>query len=131
MEKKIILDASGAFENRHIRFVGDAGWIKFSENYGIFDAEPKSLLKLRGKNFGTGWTPGGHVGNFLDCMKTRKRTACHPENSHRATTISHLSNLCARLGRDLNYDPVKEKFINDPAADRMLSRAIRGPYTLS
>ena len=129
--KKIILDASGAFEDRHIRFVGDEGWIKFSENYGIFDAEPKSLLKLRGKNFGIGWNTDGHVGNFLACMKTRQRTVCSPESSHRATSISHIANLCARLGRDLKYDPVKERFINDPAADRMLSRAIRAPYTLS
>ena len=129
--RKIIIDASGGFSDRHICFIGDEGWIKFSEHNGIFDAEPKSLLKLRGKNFGIGWNSGGHVENFLTSMKTRQRTVCHPENSHRATTISHLSNLCARLGRDLNYDPVKEKFINDPAADRMLSRAIRGPYTLA
>ncbi len=129
--KKIIMDASGAFADRHIRFIGDEGWIKFSEHKGIFEAEPKSLLKLRGKHFGAGWNTGGHVENFLTSIKTRQKTVCHPEVSHRATTISHLSNLCARLGRDLNYDPVKERFINNDQANRMLSRAIRGPYTLA
>ena len=129
--KKIIIDASGGFAGRHIRFIGDKGWIKFSEHAGVFDAKPKSLLKLRGKNFGAGWNSDGHVANFLTCMKTRQRTVCYPESSHRATTISHLSNLCARLGRDLKYDPAKERFINDPAADRMLSRAVRYPWTLS
>jgi predicted dehydrogenase len=129
--KKIIMDVSGKFADRYIRFIGDEGWIKFSEHNGIFDAEPKSLLKLRGKNFGIGWNTGGHAENFLTCMKTRQRTVCYPENSHRATSISHITNLCTRLGRDLNWNPDTERFIKDDQANRMLSRAIRAPFTLS
>ncbi len=73
----------------------------------------------------------GHVGNFLNSMRTRRRTVCYPENSHRATSISHIANLCCRLGRDLNWDPDTERFQNDDEANRMLSRALRHPWTLS
>ena len=129
--RKIIMNASGEFAARSITFEGDEGWIKFSEHHGIYDANPKSLLKLRGKNFGAGWNTGGHAENFLSCIKTRQKTVCTPESSHRATTISHICNLCARMGRELNYDPITERFINDDQANRMLSRAIRAPYTLA
>ena len=129
--KKIILNASGGKGDRHIHFIGDEGWIKFSEASGVYEGEPKSLLKLRGKDLGANFNSEGHAENFLTCMKTRQRTVCYPERSHRATSIGHISNLCARLGRDLNYDPVKERFINDDQANRMLSRTIRGPYTLA
>jgi hypothetical protein len=33
-----------------------------------------------------------------------------------------------KLGRKLNWDPDKEKFINDAEADSMLSRPQRAPY---
>jgi hypothetical protein len=41
----------------------------------------------------------------------------------------HGANICMWLKRDLRYDPVKEQFINDDAANRLLSRAMREPFT--
>lgn len=72
---------------------------------------------------------GGHVSNLLQCMRSRQqKTVCDPESSHRATTISHIGNICVRLGRDLEWDPGKEQFVNDNEANRMLSRSMRHPW---
>jgi hypothetical protein len=34
------------------------------------------------------------------------------------------------LGRKLKWDPDKEQFINDDEANRMVGRAMRGPWSL-
>jgi hypothetical protein len=70
----------------------------------------------------------GHVRNFLDCIKTRRRAASHPELAHRAHTIAHCANLCLRLGRGVRWDPEGERFVDDEQANRMLSRAMRAPW---
>jgi hypothetical protein len=35
---------------------------------------------------------------------------------HRCASLSHLGVLAVRLGRKLNWNPVKEQFVNDPEA---------------
>ena len=44
------------------------------------------------------------------------------------TTASHLGNVALRVGRKLTWDSAKERFVDDPEADRMLSRVARAPY---
>ena len=43
--------------------------------------------------------------------------------------MAHLGNIAYRTGRKLNFDPVKEKFINDKEADAMLTREYRAPFS--
>ncbi len=63
-------------------------------------------------------------------MRTRKPPICDVEVGHRATAISHLGNISLRLGRALEYDPEREFFPNDPAANRMLEKPMRAPWHL-
>jgi hypothetical protein len=43
----------------------------------------------------------------------------------------HLGNISYRLGRSLEFDPVKMKFINAPDADAMLTRPeYRKPFVV-
>ena len=72
----------------------------------------------------------GHHQDFLNCMRTRNRPICDVATGQRATCISHLGNISFRLGRPLAYDPVAEKFLNDPAANRMTSKPMRVPWCL-
>ncbi|MBN1844564.1 MAG: Gfo/Idh/MocA family oxidoreductase [Sedimentisphaerales bacterium] len=126
----LILQQTGAFADRFIRFVGTDGWIQVDDETNVVTAEPKSILKTRGIS-ARGWAQtGDHVRNFLDCIKTRRETVCPPEKSHRATTVCHVANIGLRLGRPVQWDPARERFVNDPEADRMLSRAMRPPWHL-
>jgi len=127
--RKLIVLSRARFADRFIRFIGDKGWIQVDDETNVVTAEPKSILKLRQISAKSWANPGGHIGNFLRCIKTRQETICSPEKSHRATTIGHIANICLRLGRELNWDPKTERF-DDPDANRMISRAMRPPWRL-
>ena len=66
--------------------------------------------------------------NFLDCVKSRQEPVANPRVMHHSMTTVHAANVCMWLKRDLQYDPVKEEFINDDEANRFRSRAMREPY---
>ena len=42
----------------------------------------------------------------------------------------HLGNISYRLGRTLEFDLVKMKFLNAPDADVMLTRIYREPFVV-
>ncbi len=69
-----------------------------------------------------------HSGNFLDCVRTRKRPICDAAIAHRAASALLLGGVEKQLGRPLKWDPVKEEFPGDDEANRMLSIAARPPW---
>jgi predicted dehydrogenase len=128
---KIVLRSSGTFQGRYIRFVGSEGWVQVDDETNTVTAEPKSILRARKNLSAPGWAQtGDHVRNWLDCIKSRARTVCHPESAQRATTICHAVNIGLRLGRSLKWDPQAERF-DDAQANAMLERAMRPPWYLT
>ncbi|MEK7404120.1 MAG: Gfo/Idh/MocA family oxidoreductase [Acidobacteriota bacterium] len=73
---------------------------------------------------------GSHTGNFLECIKSRKRPNADVELGRLSTTICHLGNICSRLGRDIRFDPKTETFPGDKEANAWLTKEYRKPYTL-
>jgi predicted dehydrogenase len=71
---------------------------------------------------------GPHVRNFLDCVKSRKRPIAEVEDGHYANTVCRLGNMAYRLGRRLQYDPVKEQVVGDPEATRLVLGTYREPW---
>ena len=53
------------------------------------------------------------------------------ESAHLSSALAHLGNIAYRTGRVLTFNPKSESFVNDPEADRMLSRNYRSPYIVS
>ncbi len=72
-----------------------------------------------------------HMGNFFDCIKTRKQPISDVVSQHRSVSACHLANLSLRLGRKLTWDAAAEKFVGDSEADRMLSRPQRAPFEVA
>ena len=69
-----------------------------------------------------------HMGNFFDCISTRKQPISDVESQHRSVTTCHLANISLRLGRSLEWDAEKEKFPADAEANAMLRREQRSGY---
>lgn len=110
-----------------ILFIGSDGWVIVSR--GGIDAEPKSLLQ---ETFDSSAVrlpvSNDHKRDFLDGVKTRGKTVSPIEAAVRSDTICHLDDLAIRLGRRLHWDPAQEQFINDPEANRLLTRPLRSPW---
>jgi predicted dehydrogenase len=118
------------------RFDGEEGWI--ANSGGEHDqsrASSPALLDevepvLREYTART-QRPLNHVRDFLDCVKSRRETLAYPEAMHRSMTTVHAANICMWLRRNLEYDPVKEEFINDPEANQLRARTMREPWVAS
>ena len=72
----------------------------------------------------------GHQQNFVDSVKSRKHPESNLEYVRGMTLPMHLAIISWRLGRKLNWNPDKEKFIDDKEADALLSRKYRKAWDL-
>ena len=84
-----------------------------------------------GKPVETGKSSGGsHEGNFIECIKSRKRPNADVELGRLSTTICHLGNIATRLNRDVKFDSRTETFGEDHEANGYLMKQYRAPYDL-
>jgi len=74
--------------------------------------------------------PEPQIGIFSESVRTRQKFALNEENGHRSSTIVNLGVVAVRLGRSLNYDPVKQEFVDDDEANRMIWQPMRSPWRL-
>jgi len=91
---------------------------------------PKKVFIEPGPNETRLYRSDDHMGNFLDCTRTRKRPIMDVAIGHRVTSLCVLGNLAFRAGRKLQWDPAKEEFVGDDAANRMLTPTLRPPWRL-
>jgi len=113
----------------YTEFKGTEGWVGISR--GGIKADPPSLLQIKlGADDVHLVQSGNHGGNFLEAVKTRQDPVSNIEDAVHSDTISHVSDIAIRCGRKLVWDPVKEDFVGDEQASRMLSRAHREPWRL-
>jgi predicted dehydrogenase len=71
-----------------------------------------------------------HAGNFLECIRTRKKPICDADIAHRAASALLLGGVVKQLKRPLRWDPQAEQFVKDEEANRMLSIAKRPPWCI-
>lgn len=115
------------------RFDGSEGWAAAADGYTRPDVSNAAMLgdfkKVVGDYVARTGRSLDHMRNFLDCVKSRQQTVANPRVMHHSMSTVHGANICMWLKRDLRFDPEKERFINDDEANRLLSRAMREPYT--
>lgn len=74
--------------------------------------------------------PAPQVTDFVEAVKKRQKFALNEENGHRSATIVNMGKIALQLGRNLEFDPVKQEFINDEGANRLIFQPMRGPWTI-
>ncbi len=111
------------------RFIGTKGKI-FVDRSKIFSTPDDILKEPLADNAERLYKSKNHHQNFLDCIKSRELPICDVEIGHRSATVCHLSNIVARLGRKIQWDPVNETIVDDAEAAAMVSRPYRAPWKL-
>ena len=108
-------------------FYGDKGYmvVKGYDTYETYLGQDRTPGQ-KGKD------GGDHYKNFIDAVRAHDKTMLHApvETAHLSSGLAHLGNISYRLGRQLTFNPKAEKFINDPEADKMLTRNYRAPYVV-
>jgi predicted dehydrogenase len=139
----ITMLTSGGYPNG-VRYEGSDGWIFVTRgNYRATDSDPvsanqankplqasdpKILTSVIGPNEINLYKSDNQAGNWLDCIKSRKEPISPVEIGHRACSVCLVTHIAMKLERKLNWDPGKERFVNDDEANSMLSRPQRAPY---
>lgn len=119
------------------KFTGDKGWVHVDR--GCIDASPKDILYepigpdgihlYEASHYhGDNWVACRR--NFIDCIRTRKRPICDVEVGASSVIVCHLGNIACRLGRPIQWDPVKEDIVGDEEARRWVSKPYRAPWHL-
>ena len=109
------------FENGDI-FYGTKGILMVGKGDGYWLYEERNKL-VKERPFKM--PEEAHQRNFLDAIKGKAKPNACAETGHLSASLCHLGNLCARLGRDLHFDPEKEEFAHDAEANKLLGREYR------
>lgn len=117
---------------RGVKFEGDQGWVFIHVHGGNLEAQPASLLRVQIPSMGVHLydDTNEHQKNFLDCVRTRLQPIAPAESGHRTSSLCHMANMALVSGRKLRWNPETERFIGDPAADALIAKPMRAPWTL-
>jgi predicted dehydrogenase len=110
-----------------VRFEGTDGWI-FVTRGRIEASVPELLSDPLPSDAERLYVSTDHMGNFFDCVRTRKPPICDVEIGHRSVSVCHLGVIALRLGRKLEWDPAKEEFLGDAEANAMRAAELRAPW---
>ncbi len=69
--------------------------------------------------------PEEQIGTFSESVRTRQKFALNETNGHRSATVVNMGIIALRLGRTLRFDPVKQEFIDDEQANRLINQPMR------
>lgn len=112
-------------------FVGERGWVTSMTTGGPIEGGPDEIFKEMGmatREVVIG--ANDHHANWFQCIRTRQQPSCHAEIGHRTASVGHMAFIAYKLGRSLRWDPVKEEFAGDEAANRLRARAMREPWRM-
>lgn len=111
---------------------GDKGWMSLTgDSYKVyFGPRNEPGPQKSDKDF-----PGGESNgwkNLVECVRSGKKEDLDNPiiEGHLSASLCHLGNMSYRCGRELHFNPATEKFVNDPEADRLLTRDYRKPYLM-
>ena len=111
------------------KWYGDNGWVYV--NRGQLESNPASILnEVIGPEEVHLYESRDHKQNFLDCVKSRKEPIAPAEVGHRSISVGLLGEIAMLTETKLKWDPDKELFDDNDAANRLLGRSMRAPWHL-
>lgn len=125
---KLDTASSGDFRGAtaRMRFLGSKGWLGINGFGGPFEASDESILRTRyepenSKHFPL---PPREHRNFLDCIREGGTPTYDVETLQKLCVTLHMGVIAADLGRPLRWDPKRNRFRDDSAANRRQYREL-------
>ncbi len=118
------------WNSRGIKFWGENGWLEVSrQNYNASDEQ--FLPPEPDESDEVPYERGiAHISNFVESLRSRRDPIAPVEVGHRSCTVGTLGNIASFLKRPVDWDPVNERFVNDPEAETYFHREYRKGYVL-
>jgi hypothetical protein len=106
---------------------GSEGWIYVSRE-GLITHPAKLAAETIGPNEIHVIRSDNHRRDLLAAIRTGRRTIAPIDVAARDQMVVQQQYISLCLGRKLRWDPAREEFIGDAAANRLLARPMRGPW---
>ncbi len=125
----------GLYGNNYcgVAFVGSNGTLVVDrDKWRLFPevASGQYLLAAVPEQRGSGNDLALHVKNFIECIKTRSKTACDIETARNVAVNAQLGNIAMKTGRKLYWDNEANSFINDKEANQFIKPEYSGNWEL-
>ncbi|AWW00144.1 Gfo/Idh/MocA family protein [Arcticibacterium luteifluviistationis] len=113
-------------KNNGIRFIGSEGTLDVQRKKL---EEPDNLKKVVIKETDIRLKhPENHYIDFINSMRSRELPICDVEIGHRTSSMCNIGNIAYELGAELDWNPKKETFKNNAAANALLGREMRAEH---
>lgn len=113
-----------------LRFEGSAGWVGNKGWEGRLDGSDVSVFRRRYESAANKLWPRRprEQRDFLDSLRDGTLPMYTAEALHRLSTALHIGAIALELGRPLRWDPAREEFPDDAAANALRRRASRSDW---
>lgn len=126
----VVMTHGGASGRAAIEFVGPKGRVLV--NRGYLGTDPAHLqYEPIGPTEVRLYESPGQQDDWLNAIRTRSKPICDVAIGYRSASVCHLGNIAYWINRPLKWDPDNVRFIDDDEANRMLTRPMRSPWTLT
>ena len=126
-----LIDKAGAY----LRVEGEEGWIQANwHRPGGFQANDMNILRTNLKDGDLRIPRRGDKADFIYCIKNNapEESMADAEVGHRTCSLGQIAHIAIQTGGGrLEWDPDKERFPGNDAANELLSRSYRDPWDLN
>jgi hypothetical protein len=113
-----------------VTWYGENGWIHVDRGDKLTASKPELLTEELGPNKKALYKSTDHIGNFLECVRSRKETITPVEVAHRSISAGLLGEIAMTTKQTIKWDPDKEQIIGNSAASKLLMREFRAPWKI-
>jgi predicted dehydrogenase len=113
-----------------LKFVGEDGWLWVTRGQPL-NASDHNMLRagIKDNDVHLHASPkNDHHLDWLTSIKTRQQPATNAQIGHRSCSACLIAHAAMKLGRPVKWDPAKETFGKDEAANALLARKQRKAY---
>ena len=124
----LVIEVSSAYRGG-VEFIGSEGWCWADRGMTDFSSPTLRTAPIPADGFRIANPRASHWEDFFHSVATRQQPRCPVQEAHRVVSVAHLGGLAFRTGRsELQFDPDRQQIVGAPDAERLVSRAYRGPW---